>query len=113
MRIEKEKLKNFSCDFHRNGVSGAGFYLFTFDYEEEGVTRKFIGVTFRSYESGWEKEHLGCTTILSLSDLSKLWEYTGEIRDKVRAWRGDNFEDAVVKNLEEFYKKKYPDITNN
>ena len=109
MEIRKEDLKNFNCDFHRNGVSGEGFYLFTFDYEEERITRKFIGVTFRSYEIGYTKQHLGCTTILSLSDLWKLWEYTGEIRDKVSGWRGDNFEDAVVENLKEFYKKKYPD----
>ena len=108
MEIRKEELKNFNCDFHRNGVSGEGFYLFIFDYEEEGATTKFIGVTFRTYEPGCEKQNLGCTTILSLSDLGKLWECTGEIRDKVSGWRGDNFEDAVVKNLKEFYKKKYP-----
>ena len=108
MRIEKEELKNFNCEFYKNGISGEGFYLFTFDYTEDRVIRKFIGVTFRTYESGHEKEHLSCTAILSLSDLGQLWEFTGEIRDKVIGWKGDYFEDAVVKNLKEFYKKKYP-----
>ena len=68
-----------SVDFHRNGISGAGFHLVRFIQHEPYNDWEMIGVVFR------ESKHVAVLTVDDVTD-SLGYGHT---------WRGDEFEDDL------------------
>jgi hypothetical protein len=77
--------------YHRNGVSGVGFYAIRFDYTEDGRKRQAIAtVSAGDVESIRTKQpHDPQTRVLMLDPLDKT--------DITETMRGDHFHEALVK----------------
>lgn len=72
------KIQQF--EFHRNGISGAPFYVVLFSDSDGNKERDFIGIVFD------EPNHV---SVLARDDIA-----AGNIRYGHK-WRGDNFEDEL------------------
>ena len=73
------KGKVLAADYHRNGISGCGFYVAIVDDVKEG---KMLVVTF-------DTDKYGYTAAFNLEKLKE-----EEIRFFHNSWRGDNYQDA-------------------
>ena len=76
----KTRIKARKTAYHRNGVSGEGFHVVTFDWKDDArVKRHMVGVQF---EDG------GACAVLDIDEL---------VKDNIgfaegNSWRGDHFE---------------------
>ena len=74
-------LKVHLLNYQRNGISGEGFHVVHFDWNEPDEQCKNMVATVFD-----EKGYCG---VICLDDLTK-------------CWRGDHFEDALRKHIEDF-----------
>lgn len=85
-------LKIIDASWHRNGISGAGFYAITFTDSEVPAAGTMIASLF---------DEEGCCAVYSIDELSK-----GNIRFAMgNSWRGDRYETTLRPLLEKFLKK--------
>lgn len=118
MRIE---IRIKSVAYHRNGVSGAPFFVVTFTDQEE--KRDFVATLFPEYEEvenadgSWnsryvwgipsEEFHNPKVAVLDLDLVG-----AGEVRFGYNSWRGDNYADALLAAVNEWsdlpFEEKYP-----
>lgn len=89
MRIHIESIAS-----HRNGISGATFFVILFEDAEEG---KMLGIVFR------EKYHVA---VLHRDKLAACIIAFGQ-----NSWRGDQYEPALRRAIEEHLQKDEPDDT--
>jgi hypothetical protein len=85
-------LKNIKVEHHRNGISGEGFHVCTFNYSKLFM----LGVLF---------EEPGCCAVFDINLLS-----SGVIEFSKNSWRGDNFEPALRTAIQKWtddYMKEY------
>jgi len=87
---EKLVTKVIAIDYHRNGISGAGFHVILF----KSGKQKMMGVVFE--EGGY----------CAIFDVNKLT--AGDIEFGSNSWRGDNYEpelrEEIKKYRDNFYK---------
>lgn len=75
-------LKDFKCDYHRNGICGIGFWNCYFTHEK-----------------------IPMRAVVFLNDDSKA-EYYAVTSDEVhQRWRGDHFIDDLIYSIKETQKK--------
>jgi hypothetical protein len=85
------KLKVLNCVYHRNGITGIGFYAVEFKYQEDGKERHGVA-TIDSYDVDKIKHkepHNPGTRILMLDEAGGV--------DLEQTMRGDNFHDDLCK----------------
>ena len=84
------EIKIRKIDFHRNGVSGEGFHVATFDWEDkdedEKVVRHMVATIF---------EAQGQCAVLDINELLK--DNIGVAEGN--SWRGDHFEEELRKEI--------------
>lgn len=88
LRIKPKRLK-----YHRNGVSGIGFYALSFDWHD--VSTKDHGHDFiATFEVDEEDQNLKLESCRVLNP-----------KDIMNCWRGDNFADAIQRLFTELGQK--------
>lgn len=93
----RPKLKCKHLSHHRNGISGVGFYIALFDDPE--TTHEMVVIRFPGSECR--------TAVLSVGLLSAEGA-TPETRigmARGNSWRGDYYEDAMLKAIKAQYRK--------
>ncbi len=94
-------IKNLKIDYHRNGVSGNGFHVATFNWKDDGEKkqRHMVAIIF---------EGQGDCAVLDIDETAK---------DNIEfangnSWRGDHFEDELRKAIEQHNKELHEKIMN-
>ncbi len=87
------KLTIENIDYHRNGVSGEGFFAVTFLNEEDGETKKMVGTVF---------DNDGFCAVYDRALLA-----TGDIAFGSNSWRGDRFESQLREAIEQYRVNNY------
>lgn len=82
-------IKIVQCSFHRNGISGNGFYAVLFDWTQDGTTNRMVATVF---------DEPGSVAVLMVSGLSD--ERIG-VKFGHNSWRGDNFEADLRRLIDE------------
>ena len=78
--------------YHRNGICGEGFHVVTFDWHDDGETKRMVAIRFSdNHGSGGV-----CCAVLDIDLLAK-----GDIRFGSNSWRGDHFVDEVDQAINE------------
>lgn len=78
--------------YHRNGVSGYGFYVATFNYHDGVVNHHMVGIIY--------PDDLGYCSVLDIDELkSDNIEFAGG-----NSWRGDNFEGELREAIEAYQR---------
>lgn len=90
MKKSKQVVKQM--DYHRNGVSGLGFYVGIVESTEGGATKEMLVVRFPE-----SADDLVGNVVCAAFDLAKLDKR--EIRFVHNSFRGDHFHDAMDKAI--------------
>jgi len=102
MKTVKPNITIKNVDHHRNGISGAPFFVVTFrDLDEE---RNMVATVFPRYEEwsvgdangGYKHRYLGEGTIAVL-DVDLLAK--GDIEFGSNSWRGDCYEGQIIEAI--------------
>lgn len=94
--------------WHRNGISGASFYVVHF--KSVLNDKSYIGISFYDAEADEEHDNHGCTAVLLLEDMVHL--ASGEISvNETSRWRGDVFEpeirDLIRQHIQEIMESEF------
>lgn len=81
---------NFKVDHHRNGVSGWPFWVVTFNWNDDGKTRRMVATVPDVGESNTISRSDAVISVLDIDLLA-----AGDIAFGSNSWRGDHFMDAV------------------
>lgn len=92
------KFKVFDTQYHRNGVSGVGFYAIHFSYVEDSVTRNAIAtVSSNDFDKYLNKEPYDPETrVLMFGPLGGI--------DISETMRGDYFNDQLMDHIKKHTK---------
>lgn len=85
--------------YHRNGISGIGFYALSFEWRD--IQSKESGKDFiATFEVDVEDQHMIIESCRVINP-----------KDIMNCWRGDNFADAIQKKFAELgHKYSKPDV---
>lgn len=97
MPISKSPLKVIKHDYHRNGISGNGFHVVIFDWNEPNHTQKNM-CAFIFEETG----------SIAVTQIDMLKDHNIEFACG-NSWRGDHFEAAIRKFLKKEENKYWKD----
>ena len=86
---------NFKVDHHRNGVGGWPFWVATFDWNDDGQTRRMVATVPDVGEGSSLTRNDYVISVLDIDLLAK-----GDIAFGSNSWRGDQFADDVWKAIE-------------
>lgn len=78
---------NYKVDYHRNGVGGWPFYVVSFDWQDEGQTRKMVATVPCPTEG--DPKLTRDDYVISVLDIGLLAQ--GDIAFGSNSWRGDQF----------------------
>ena len=81
--------ETFQTTYHRNGISGNGFYFSKFVDPDNG---SMVAISFGPPSKGY-------TAVLRISDLMEFFQGQISIKD-IQAWRGDHFEADIDQALD-------------
>ena len=84
--MKNKTLQVHSINYQRNGISGNGFHVVHFDWNNSGEECKNMVATVF-----YEEKYCG---VICLDDLTQ-------------AWRGDYFEDALRKAIKEYDEAQF------
>lgn len=75
----KDKIEIVDFSWHRNGISGNGFYAVLFDWTESTETRRMVATLF---------DQPGSCAVLEVAQLKN----SNGVTFGFNSWRGDSFE---------------------
>lgn len=86
---------NVKVDHHRNGIAGWPFWVVTFDWNDNGQTRRMVATVPDVGEGSSLTRNDYVISVLDIDLLAK-----GDIAFGSNSWRGDQFADDVWKAIE-------------
>jgi hypothetical protein len=92
MTVAIKDIHKFDCRYHRNGVSGEGFFACSFIYGRGKQAKNMTAVVFPVEVDGQGEEYRKCTAVMTV----------GDVADR---WRGDHFDGALREHIAAFKEK--------
>lgn len=88
-----EDITIIDIDYHRNGISGEGFYVMTFNMQDGDILRHMVGVVY--------PDDGGYCSVFDIDELQK---------DNIKfaqgnSWRGDSYESDLRRAIDEYKEK--------
>lgn len=96
-----------SVAYHRNGVSGEGFYVVTFQKDEDGVSTPMVGIVF-DYDDWLTKP--GQFRNCEVAVLNRELVGEGDIRFGYNSFRGDHFASDLYEAIKRYSDSWVPGI---